>query len=118
MNLKFVVKYRESVCIGQFVVNEIYSYICLCVFPVLCHFEKKYTTTVGTIALRKVSNAITPVASNFKKKNHLIAMIATFDSKKKKQGGPIVMEKLSMYFYEIFAIISPCIWRIVLHLAL
>ena len=55
-----------------------------------------------------------------RKKNHLIAMIATFDSKKKqkKQGDPIVMEnlQLSMYFYEIFAIIFP--WRIVLHLAL
>ena len=57
-----------------------------------------------------------PLHPILRKKNHLIAMIATFDSKKKKQGGPIVMEKLSMYFYEIFAIISP--WQIVLHLAL
>ena len=33
--------YREKLCIGQFVVNEMYSYICLCVFPVLWNFEKK-----------------------------------------------------------------------------
>ena len=40
-------KLREHVY--SFVVNEMYSYICLGVFPILLHFERKYTTTVGSI---------------------------------------------------------------------
>ena len=51
MYLTFISKYREKVCISQFDVNEMYSYICLCVFPVLWNFEKKCTTTVGNIIL-------------------------------------------------------------------
>ena len=40
MNLIFIQKHSEKVCIGQFVVNEMHSYICLHIFPVLWHFEK------------------------------------------------------------------------------
>ena len=35
MNLIVLKDYREKVCVGQFVVNEKYSYICLRVFPIL-----------------------------------------------------------------------------------
>ena len=51
MNLIFLEKFRESVCIAQFFfINEIYSYICLRVFPVLWNL-KIPTTTVGIITL-------------------------------------------------------------------
>ena len=49
MNLNFIIIYRVKVCIGQFLVNEMYSYICLPIFSVLWHFKKNCTTTVGTI---------------------------------------------------------------------
>ena len=41
----FFQQYLKNVCIGQFVVNEMYSYICLRVFL----WKKKYTTTVATL---------------------------------------------------------------------
>ena len=54
MNLILFYKLKdcEKVCICQFVDNQMYSYIYLHVFPVLWHFEKKYTTTVRTIILK------------------------------------------------------------------
>ena len=41
MNPIVLLKYCESVCIGQYVVKKMYSYICLRKFPVLWHFGKK-----------------------------------------------------------------------------
>ena len=43
-------KSHDGYCISQFVVDEMYSYICLRIFPVLWqNYVKNYTTTVGTI---------------------------------------------------------------------
>ena len=55
MNLIFIKNgnNREKVCIAQFAVNEMYSHICLRVFPVLWYFEKIYTTSVGTITAKE-----------------------------------------------------------------
>lgn len=54
MNLIYLLKYSKKVSTSRFVVVEMYSYICWRVFPLLWYFGKKYTTTIGTIALTYV----------------------------------------------------------------
>ena len=44
----YFVNISREFMFGQFVVNEMYSYISLRVFPVFVTLWKKYTTTVGT----------------------------------------------------------------------
>ena len=49
-------KYCKNVYINQYAVNEMYSHICLHVFPVLWHFKKKLYTTIGTLYFHFAAN--------------------------------------------------------------